>query len=93
MATEAEITDRFWKALKSDMFVMLGVDGVDDGHAQPMTAQVLEDSNYIYFFTTNDHCEMAPGCNCAFLQSTSASFGRYCMATGLSASGNGATIH
>ena len=55
MATDAEITDRFWKALKSDMFVMLGVDGVDDGHAQPMTAQVLGDENYIYFFTTKDN--------------------------------------
>jgi general stress protein 26 len=55
MATEAEITDRFWKALKSDMFVMLGVDGVDDGHAQPMTAQVMDGDDYIYFFTTKDN--------------------------------------
>ena len=54
MANEAEITARFWKALKSDMFVMLGVDGVDDGHAQPMTAQLLDDG-YIYFFTTRDN--------------------------------------
>jgi general stress protein 26 len=55
MANEAEITERFWKALKSDMFVMLGVDGVDDGHAQPMTAQLLNDDGYIYFFTTKDN--------------------------------------
>lgn len=55
MASDAEITDRFWKALKSDMFVMLGVDGVDDGRAQPMTAQLHEDDGFIYFFTTKDN--------------------------------------
>lgn len=55
MATEAEITEKFWKALKSDMFVMLGVDGVDDGRAQPMTAQLLNDDGYVYFFTTKDN--------------------------------------
>lgn len=54
MPSETEITQRFWKALKSDMFVMLGVDGVDDGHAQPMTAQLLDDG-YIYFFTTRNN--------------------------------------
>jgi general stress protein 26 len=54
MATDAEITEKFWKALKSDMTVMLGVNGVDDGHAQPMTAIVDEEAggNYLYFFTT-----------------------------------------
>jgi general stress protein 26 len=55
MASEAEITARFWKALKSDMFVMLGVDGVENGHTQPMTAQLLEDDGYVYFFTTKDN--------------------------------------
>ena len=54
MATDAEITEKFWKALKSDMTVMLGVNGVDDGHAQPMTAIVDEEAggSYLYFFTT-----------------------------------------
>ena len=40
MTTEAEIEEKFWKALKSDMTVMLGLVGRDDGHAQPMTAQI-----------------------------------------------------
>ena len=55
MPSEAEITARFWKALESDMFVMLGIDGVDDGRAQPMTAQLLNDDGYVYFFTTKDN--------------------------------------
>ncbi len=37
MATEAEITAKFWKALKSDMTVMLGVQGVEHDKTQPMT--------------------------------------------------------
>jgi general stress protein 26 len=55
MATEAEITAKFWKALKSDMTVMLGVEGVNHDKTQPMTAQLLDESNYIYFFTTKDN--------------------------------------
>jgi general stress protein 26 len=60
MATDAEITEKFWKALKSDMTVMLGVNGVDDGHAQPMTAIVDEEAggNYLYFFTTKTNTIM-----------------------------------
>ncbi|NNM75934.1 pyridoxamine 5'-phosphate oxidase family protein [Sphingomonas sp. ID1715] len=55
MATEAEITEKFWKALKSDMTVMLGVQGVEHDKTQPMTAQTLPDTNYIWFFTTKDN--------------------------------------
>jgi len=55
MATDPEITAKFWKALKSDMTVMLGVQGVEHDKTQPMTAQMLEDSNYIWFFTTKDN--------------------------------------
>lgn len=40
MPTPQELEDKFWKALKSDMTVMLGLNGVDDGHARPMTAQL-----------------------------------------------------
>lgn len=60
MASDAEITEKFWKALKSDMTVMLGVNGVDDGHAQPMTAIVDEEpgGNYLYFFTTKTNTIM-----------------------------------
>lgn len=54
MANDAEIQEKFWKALKSDMVLMLGANGVDDGHAQPMTAIVDETDGgpYLYFFTT-----------------------------------------
>ncbi len=55
MATDAEITEKFWKALKSDMTVMLGVEGVEHDKTQPMTAQLLDESHYIWFFTTRDN--------------------------------------
>ena len=29
---------KFWAALKSDMTMMLGLDGVEDGHTRPMSA-------------------------------------------------------
>lgn len=38
MGTEAEITEKFWDSLRSDRTIMLGLVGVDEGHAQPMTA-------------------------------------------------------
>ena len=41
--TPQEIEAKFWKALKSDMTMMLGLDGVEDGHARPMTAQLDAD--------------------------------------------------
>lgn len=55
MANEAEMQEKFWKALKSDMTVMIGLTGRDDGHAQPMTAQ-LDDQRRgpIWFFTAKD---------------------------------------
>jgi general stress protein 26 len=58
MAKEAELEAKFWKHLKSDMTVMLGLVGVEDGHAQPMTAQLdeaLGDSSPIWFFTAKDN--------------------------------------
>ena len=56
MSTDAEIEARFWKALKSDMTVMLGLAAGGDGHAQPMTAQLdegQEGRGPIYFFTAS----------------------------------------
>lgn len=57
MATQQELQEKFWKALDSDRTLFLGLDGVDDGHAQPMTA--LRDSEReggpIWFFTTTDN--------------------------------------
>lgn len=55
MTTPAEIEEKFWKALKSDMTVMLGLHGVDDGHARPMTAQIeAARRGPIWFFTAKD---------------------------------------
>lgn len=55
MTTDRDIEEKFWKALKSDMTVMLGLVGRDDGRAQPMTAQ-LEDEGRgpIWFFSAKD---------------------------------------
>lgn len=55
--TPAKIEARLWKHLKSDMTVMLGLAGVDDGHTRPMTAQFLEgqDGGPIWFFSGRDH--------------------------------------
>lgn len=55
MATNSEIEEKFWKALKSDMTLMLGLSGVEEGHAQPMTAQLDGDNrSSIWFFTAKD---------------------------------------
>jgi general stress protein 26 len=57
MPTPAEIEAKFWKSLRSDMTLMLGLVGVEDGHAQPMTAQLGEGEGGgpIWFFTTKDN--------------------------------------
>ena len=34
MPTPAELQADFWKHLRSDMTMMLGLDGVEDGHAR-----------------------------------------------------------
>jgi general stress protein 26 len=49
--TPQELERKFWKALKSDRTLMLGLDGVEDGHSRPMTAQVEGESGPIWFFT------------------------------------------
>lgn len=54
MADQAELTRKFWKSLKSDMTVMLGLAG-DDGRSQPMTAQLDgEEGGPIWFFSAKD---------------------------------------
>src|SRR5690242_2935007 len=55
MPTTQEIEVKFWKALKSDMTMMIGLDGVEDGHARPMTAQLDGDRGPIWFFTSKDN--------------------------------------
>lgn len=53
----AAIRGKFWKELESSPFMMLGLEGVEDDHTRPMTAQVdreedlpKEDGGTIYFF-------------------------------------------
>lgn len=55
MTNDAEIETRFWKALKSDRTLMIGLVGVEDGVGQPMTAQVgQEGRGPIYIFSAKD---------------------------------------
>jgi general stress protein 26 len=55
MATPQELEAKLWKALDSDRTVMLGLDGAEDGHTRPMTAQVEDDRSCIWFFTAKDN--------------------------------------
>jgi general stress protein 26 len=56
MPTEAEIEVKFWKAIKSDMTVMLGLVDVEGGHARPMTVQMgdREGRGPLWVFTAKD---------------------------------------
>ena len=55
MSDDAEIETRFWKALKSDRTVMIGIVGVEDGVGQPMTAQTEQEGRGpIYIFSAKD---------------------------------------
>ena len=56
MESTREFEERMWKAIKSDRTVMLGLDGVEDGHARPMTAQREDDgSSTLWFFTSTEN--------------------------------------
>lgn len=55
MPIPAELETKFWKALEADRTMMLGLDGVEDGHARPMTAQVEGGRSPIWFFTSTDN--------------------------------------
>jgi general stress protein 26 len=59
MPTPDELEARFWKALRSDMTMMLGLAGVAEGHARPMTAQVEGDHGPIWFFSSTDSALVA----------------------------------
>jgi general stress protein 26 len=54
MPTAKEIETKFWKALESDMTMMLGLVGVDEGHTRPMTAQLNGHKGPIWFFGSKD---------------------------------------
>lgn len=55
MASDADIEEKFWKALKDSPFLMLGVEGTRDGATQPMTAHFEEGQGPLWFFTAKDH--------------------------------------
>jgi len=55
MPTPQELESKLWTALESDRTVMLGLDGAEDGHTRPMTAQVEDDRSRIWFFTAKDN--------------------------------------
>jgi general stress protein 26 len=62
MTNDTEIKEKFWKALKSDRTMFLGLAEGDDGHARPMTAQLDDEglhgklySGPIWFFTSTDN--------------------------------------
>ena len=55
--TEYKLESRLWKAIKDDRVVMLGLAGVEEGHSQPMSAQILHDEDErgpLWFFTSKD---------------------------------------
>ncbi len=55
MSNPKEFEHDFWKALKTERTMMLGLDGVEDGHARPMTAQIEGEHGPIWFFTARDN--------------------------------------
>ncbi len=55
MPQPAEIEAKLWKSLKADRTLMLGLTGVEDGHAQPMTALLEEaERGPLWIFTSKD---------------------------------------
>jgi general stress protein 26 len=55
MPTPAELEKEFWKTLKSDMTVMLGLADAEEAHTRPMTAMIEgEGGGPIWFFTARD---------------------------------------
>jgi general stress protein 26 len=56
MPSPADIEEKFWKAVKSDRTMMVGLADAEDGLAQPMTAQLDagRETGPLYFFTAKD---------------------------------------
>ena len=52
MPSDAEIEAKFWKELKASPFMMLGLNGSQEAHGQPMTAQFEGEAGPIWFFAT-----------------------------------------
>ena len=54
MPTKKDIEARFWKTLKSDMTMMLGLVDVENSQLRPLTAQLGGGKSSIWFFTAKD---------------------------------------
>jgi general stress protein 26 len=55
MPTDTEIRDRFWKELKSERTIMIGIDGAEGGGMKPMTALIEGDEGGpMWIFTAKD---------------------------------------
>lgn len=55
MTTPTDLEAKFWKALKADRTIMLGLIGVEDGLGQPMTAQTEQDGRGpLWIFSAKD---------------------------------------
>ncbi len=52
MPTPHELEEKFWKDLKSDRTMMLGLEGIEGSHTRPMTAQRDGETGPIWFFTS-----------------------------------------
>jgi general stress protein 26 len=55
MPRPEELREKFWDSLKTDMTMMLGLNGADEGHMRPMTAHIEGQQNGpIWFFASKD---------------------------------------
>ena len=54
MPTPQEIKAKFWKALRADMTLMLGLEDAQSVPPRPMTAQTEGDHGPLWFFTAKD---------------------------------------
>jgi general stress protein 26 len=64
MNTPKDLERKLWEAIESDRTMMLGLDGVEDGHCRPMTAMVEDGHGPIWFFTSRDNLlvqKLVPG--------------------------------
>ena len=54
MPTPEELEQKLWASITADMTLMLGLDGVEEGHMRPMTGIVEDARPPIWFFTSRD---------------------------------------
>jgi general stress protein 26 len=54
MPTPQELEEKLWKALDSDRVVMLGLEGAEQGHTRPLSAQIEGKQSPLWFFTAKN---------------------------------------